>query len=636
MLRFLRKYSSSTGVKILYGVLAALFVVWGVGAVGDERVEVVAEVYGRPIARREVQRTTALLQRRYEETMRDRFSPDVARALDFPQRALDQLVEDALLEHEAERLGVVVTDAELIDHITRMPELQDDGRFNRDRLEAFLRAQRDRGEFESEIRRALVFEHLQALVVDGVGVTDGEVEERYRLDEERVTLAVVRLAAADLEKEIALSDEDLERHLAAHADRYQVPTTVRARHAAYRPADFADRVQVTDGEVAEYYELNKEERFTEPEQVRARHILVEVEAGASDERKAAARKKAEDLLAKVKAGRDFAALARTSSDDPGSAAQGGDLGLFAHGRMTPAFESAAFALAPGGVSDVVETPFGFHIIKVEEHRPGGLKPLESVRDEILRLLRDARGLDLARAQAEADRRAVVGGKSLAEAVGTRTLVETPPFAAGADVPGVGRVPEFSEAAFGLGEHEVSDLVETEAAVYLLSPFARVEAHTPPLAEVREQVVAAARRERAEALARERAEALLARARAVGLDEAAREAGASVEETDRFTRRGVAIPKLGVAPELRAEVFTLTPEARLATRVYSVGGDAVVAALRTREPADMAGFAAAKDGLRDSLLQQKRAAVVGDYMNYLKQRAQRDGALEVRADALQTG
>src|SRR5439155_989667 len=212
-------------------------------------------------------------------------------------------------------------------------------------------------------------------------------------------------------------------------------------------------------------------------QVRARHILVKTAADAGADAKAAARKKAEELLAKVKAGGDFAALAKERSEDAGSAANGGDLGLFTRGRMTPAFEEAAFALQGGGLSDVVETPFGFHVIKVEEHRPGGAKPRET---------------------------------------------------------------------------------------------------------------ADARRERGEAAARERADKLLARAREIGLDQAAAEAGVQVEETGPFERVD-SIPKIGRVADLTADAFTLTPEAPLAPKVYGTGGDAIVAALRAHTPADMAGF-----------------------------------------------
>jgi peptidyl-prolyl cis-trans isomerase D len=636
MLRFLRKYSSSTGIKILYGVLAALFVVWGVGAIGGQRVDVIARVQGVTITRHDLDRATATLQRRYEQMLKGQWSPELARSLDVPGRALDELVEQALLGHEAARLGISVSNADVDAAVMRIPELQDGGRFNRDRLEAFLRSQRDQGEFEAEMRKSLLIERVQSLVTDGVQVSDAEVEERYRLDHEQATLAFVRIAAAELGGQVTPTDEELQGYLDAHADRYRTPTTVRARYVTYRRDEFAAQVTPTDGEVAEYYELHKDERFTEPEEVRARHILVKVAPDATAEAREAARKKAADLLARVKSGEDFAALASAHSDDPGSAANGGDLGFFPHGRMTPAFENAAFELQPGAVSDLVETPFGFHIIKVEERREATTKPLTAVRDEIVTTLKNEGGMELARKQAEADGRKLARGTPFTEAVAGRTVEETPPFAAGADVPGVGRVKDFTETALALRENEASDLIETEQVIYLLVPFDRVEAHTPPLADVRARVLADVRRERGEAAAKDRGEKLLARAKEIGLAQAAAESGLTVDETGAFDRHTAAIPKLGAVPDLRTDAFTLTSEAPLAPRVYSAAGDAIVAALQARTPADMSGFEAAKSGLRTTLLQQKRQATVTAYVDHLKERAHQEGALQIFGDKLTRG
>src|SRR5947199_84886 len=180
MLRFLRKYSTSTAIKILYGVLAALFILWGVGAIGGERRQDVAVVRGQVISRRDLEQ-----------------------------------------------------------------------------------------------------QRLVAIVTDGVGVSDGELEERYRFDHEKANLAFVRSRAADLAGTITLSDAELQKYLDEHADRYRVPARVRARYVAYRPADFLSEVEVKDGEVAEYYALHKEDKFTEPEQVRARHILVKADGDSS-------------------------------------------------------------------------------------------------------------------------------------------------------------------------------------------------------------------------------------------------------------------------------------------------------------------------------------------------------------------
>src|SRR5437870_8436187 len=335
MLRFLRKYSSSIGVKILYGLLAALFILWMGGGIGGERRQDVAVVYGQVINHRDVEQATVALTRQYEQMLRGSRSADLLRSLNLSGQALDQLIEQALLRHEAARLGIAVTNAEIDETVKRMPELQQNGRFDRSRVEAIVQAGQGPA-FEDSVRQYLERQRLEALVADGVGVSDGELEERYRFDHEKADLAFVRSAAADLAATITLSDEELQKYLDEHADSYRVPARVRARYVAYRPADFLSQAEVKDDDVAEYYALHKEDKFTEPEQVRARHILIKVAADAGADAKAAARKKTEELLAKVKAGADFAALAKESSEDPGSAAKGGDLGLFLRGHMTPA------------------------------------------------------------------------------------------------------------------------------------------------------------------------------------------------------------------------------------------------------------------------------------------------------------
>src|SRR5215831_14662916 len=140
MLRFLRKYSSSAGIKILYGVLAGLFVLWGVGAISGDKRQDVARVHGQAISRRDLDQATAALTRRYEDALRGRNARDLLRNMNLPGQALNQLIEEALMRHEAVRLGIMVTDAEVDETVLHMPELQENGRFDRDRLAAVLRS----------------------------------------------------------------------------------------------------------------------------------------------------------------------------------------------------------------------------------------------------------------------------------------------------------------------------------------------------------------------------------------------------------------------------------------------------------------------------------------------------------------
>src|SRR5207247_9165364 len=268
------------------------------------------------ISQQELGQATTALARRYEQLLRGR--ADLLRGLNLSGQALNQLIEQALLRHEAARLGIAVANAEIDETVKRMPDLQQNGRCDRSLLEANLRGERVPGAFEDAVRQDLLRQRLQALVTDGVGVSDGELEERYRFDHEKANHAFVRNAAAELAATIMLSDEELQKYLDGHADPYRVPARVRARYVAYRPADFLSQVEVKDEEVAEYYALHKDDKFTEPEQVRARHILVKTAADAGADAKAAAGKHAEDMPAKVKAGADFAARAKERSADAGS------------------------------------------------------------------------------------------------------------------------------------------------------------------------------------------------------------------------------------------------------------------------------------------------------------------------------
>lgn len=149
----------------------------------------------------------------------------------------------------------------------------------------------------------------------------------------------------------------------------------------YLKKEVVGKINVTEEDMQLYYKTHQDE-FKTPEMVKARHILIRVNKESSEDEKNKAREKAEDILKRIKTGEDFAKLASEFSDDPGSKNKGGDLGFFPKGRMVPDFEKVAFSLKPGEVSDIVETTFGFHIIKVEERKDSVLEPYEKIKDKV--------------------------------------------------------------------------------------------------------------------------------------------------------------------------------------------------------------------------------------------------------------
>jgi len=630
VLRQMRDYSSSPGAKALLAVLASSFVIWGVGAatMGGSGAGTIAEVYDERVTERDLEFETQLLRERFNQLLQGASLPP---NIDLRGQAFEQLIDEALIRHEADQLGLEVTEGELLVAITSMPELQQNGQFSKELLAQVLDLRRDRGEFEEQIRRQILSNRLRSLVTDGVVVTDADVEERFKLDNEQVELSFVKVESDDFTKDVTLDDDALTKYVAANGDRYRTPERVKVRYVAYKPTDFAADAAPSDDAIKAYYEEWGDERFGEPEQVSAHHILVQTSPTATPEEKDAAKKKADDLTKQLREGADFATLAKANSGDPGSAEKGGDLGFFPRGRMVPAFDAAAFSQEVGKIGDPVETNFGYHIIRVDEKRPAGVKKLEDVREQIVTTLTAERGMELARNQADADRRAVVGGKSFDDAVGGRTIEQTTPFSRTEPVAGVGFVPAFTNAAFNLDVGQVSDLIETDTALYLLEPGEKIPPGVPPLAEIREKVVADATKAKAEELAVERAEKIRAEALQAGLDAAASSAQLSVDTTGAFAHKQNSVPKIADTT-LVADAFSLTTESPVGPRVYKAAGDAYVIALKARTPADPAGLAAEKDGIRAQLLQQRQQAAAVSYMNYLKKRAQEDGALTVSPDA----
>ena len=625
MLEFMRRRARSSIIKVLFSIIVLVFIFWGVGGpVSGNRPDVVASVDGQTISYKDFQRAYGNVKASYREAYKDRLTPDILKMLDLKGQTLDQLINSRLMVNEAQRLGFSVDDGEMRQAIATMPVFQTEGKFNQAQYLRVLRFyQASPNEFEEEQRTQLLSKKLQSLIDSAARVTDDEVQELYRLAAEKVNLSFVSVGSADLLSQVATDKTAVEEFYNTHRESFRQPERVRFVYVAYPATHFASQAKISDQEIEDFYNDNKETRFTTTERIHARHILFSVPSDASAEDRAKIRETASDILTRARSGEDFATLAKAYSQDTATAPQGGDLGTFAHGRMVKAFDEAAFKLQAGEISDLVESLFGFHIIKVEEVLPEQARPLDEVKAEIRQELAQEHARDLAHQRAQEDRSQVQNGTPLtevAQAAGL-TVVETPLVARDETLADLGRQPALIEAAFNLSSQQVSEPIQVQDAWYLVSPQEKVASTIPDFATVADEAEKRWRSEKAEQLAQEKANAILARVKETkDLAAVAAQEHVKVEETGAFTRQGSYIPKIGSLPDLKTAAFRLTSDAPVVPQTYLWGGNAFVVVLKEQIPPNPQEFDKQKAVIREGLLKRKQDAAVDELVRYLKQRA----------------
>jgi peptidyl-prolyl cis-trans isomerase D len=314
------------------------------------------------------------------------------------QRAGQVLVQRQILKNEADRLNLQATDEDLRRELETGPFAQylfpggkyigDDAYMNF--VQNFFQV--SRADFESQVKSDMELQRLQALVTGGVSVSDQAVREAYRTQGTKVKFDYAVVSADDLRKTINPTDADLEKFFKDNQARYAtaIPETRKVQYVAFDASNIpGGKPQISDADVQAYYNQHQSQ-YQVKEQVKVRHILIAVPAGADSKTDAAAKAKAEDLLKQIKNGGNFADLASKNSDDPGSKAQGGELGWLDRGRTVPEFDKVAFSLNPGQTSDVIKTQFGYHILQVEDKKTAHLRPLSEVKSEIVPVLEQQR------------------------------------------------------------------------------------------------------------------------------------------------------------------------------------------------------------------------------------------------------
>ena len=371
-------------VQVFLVLIALPFAFFGVESFRDGGAGVdVAKVGEIKISQQEFQQAVREQQDRLRGQLGE-LDPKVLDNPEFRQAILDDLIDQRLLFQEARKRHLFASDDAVRQAIMAVEAFQDNGQFSQQRYEALLSAQgMSPAGFEAQVRQDLALQQLAGTIGRSGIVSQRVMDKVLALQSEARHVQEFVLPVENYVAKVKLEDGAAKKFYDENTEQFRTPDQAKVEYVVLTPESLA--VEVSEAEIKAWYDGHKE-RYQQPEERRASHILIAAEKLGKDK----ARQKAEEVLREVQAKpAAFAELARKHSDDPGSASQGGDLGFFGRGMMVNPFEDATFALRDGEVSGIVESDFGFHIIKLTGQHVAREKPLAEVRGEIERELKSS-------------------------------------------------------------------------------------------------------------------------------------------------------------------------------------------------------------------------------------------------------
>lgn len=559
--------------------------------------------------------------------------------------AADQLITQKALIVEAERMGFKVTDAELRDTLHKGQFGQilfPNGQYIGDQQYAmFVNSQFNMSipQFQNELKMSLLLRKLQSAVEGPVSVSNQDITDEFKRENTKVKFDYAVLSLDDLMKDIHPTDAELQAYYDQHKAEYNnsIPEKRQVRYVVIDNAKLANEVQVSNADLQNYYR-DHEDQYRVPEQVNVRHILIKTPTPGPDGKVdpnavKAAEKKAEDVLVQLRAGGNFAELAKKYSDDTASAANGGSLGWIQRGRTVPEFEKAAFSLKKGETSGLVQSAYGFHIIRVDDKEEAHLKSFDEVKPEIEPIVKELKSAGMAdRLAGDVLTQARADGLDKA-AQGNNLQVITSNYVTQSDsLPGVGTSPQLMDAIFSAQAKGSPESATTPNGTVIFQVADIKPRSTPTFDEIRARVESAYRGDKAQSLLAQKTTELADKAKADhDLKKAAKEMGATMKTSDFVTSSGQ-VPDLGSLTGPASVAFTLKP-GEISGPINAGRVGAVLTVVDRQEPTP-AEIASGSEQMRETLLTRKRNDAFQVFAAGLRKNMEKSGKIRVNQEEME--
>lgn len=618
MLDYLRKRASSWFVTAIIGAIIVVFVLWGIGTFRSPQFQKVAVVNGDPIYVPQYYKAYQHLLRLYQERFGSDFTEETAKALKLKEQALNQLIDQLLLQQTARNLGLQVTDTELRDHIRKYPAFQDGQGFSEKRYYQILARMRlPASDFEAQERQQLQLQKVASFIASFAKVTDAELEEACRQQEEAVRVDYVVLSPQLYLAQQQATPEEIKNFYDQHQERWREPARVRFRYVFLKYQEVQAKLKPTREQLEDFYYHHLEE-FAQPQRIRVSQLVLEPGGKMSPADRQRFRQAMENLKRRALQGEDLAKLAL--SREAGIPLKFQQALEVKRGQYQPAWEAIAFKLQPGELG-LAETETGFYLLRLEEVLETGSLPFAAVQAQVDKAWREQEAKTRVRQEAETLRAEMLTSSLAAVAAKQRLQSqETPWLTLQEAIPGLGRQPQVVEAALALKPQEYSKPLELPEGIVLLQVLERRDSFLPPLAQIEAKVAAAVKENKAREQAKVEAAKLLARLRqGESLGKIAAGLKQPLQDSGFFTR----IQGLPGHPQARALVtaaFALSKEKPYPAEVPEYQGQYYLMAFKDRRLPTPERCATVKKELEPRLLELKRQQVFSHWLALQRQRA----------------
>lgn len=623
MLDVLREWN--WGIKVILGLVILSFVIFFAGNFADvdnTNSQYIARVGKDKIDNVEFQNTYQMLKKQQQQYYGNENESNPQLDTFFRQQAAQSLVDRKLMLREAKKAGIIATEKEIQETIEEYPFFTDkNGQFvSMDIYQRIIdmNFHMDVPTFEKAVAEDIIINKFNDYITAGMLVTDKEVEEQYRKTNLTAKIDYVLFESKSETGEIQVKPEDLRAYYDSHKQDFQTGELRKVQYLWISHDSEKNKVQITPERLKQHYDANIS-KYSRPEQVHARHILLKIGEGKNEE---AVKKQAEDLVKQLRSGADFAALAKEFSEDPGSKENGGDLGFFDRGRMVPEFANAAFSQLPNQIGDPVKTQYGYHIIETLQKQAAYTMDFALVKDQIFRELSSPQAVKNAQEQAKKIYDEVTKNKKSMNEVSKIQLVElktTGFFGQHEDLPGLS--PAFRDKAFELKKGAMSEPVQVFQDFAMLQLLDTKPSEVPPFEKVEVKVTQKYRQWKAEEQAREQAQQFY-QAASAGTDfkASADKMKLTLKSSEAFTKGGY-VSDLGNIPDISEKSFTM--KVNEINKPVKVNQNYAVFQLKEKKEFDPAAFQKEKEQLRQQMASQKYGVFLQGYRNLLRKRYEKE-------------